>query len=440
MRSAEETVTSTQRVPFENWPLVTNIRTCEDFEGVFKALADTSDDVLASNCPVTGQSVLFYAVQRKNDEEALKICTMLCDERKVCSPAWLDANQQSALFFAARDGNVKCVRYLLEKGCNPNHRDSAEQTALFYAAREGRTDVVEALLDAGADINAMDHLGQTALFYASRDGRFETVKAMVSRGADVAVRDKYKRTAGWFAHQRNHQALFEFLKDRGGYGELDAVADAGGTPGINRSLKRGRSDNSNVCQRKCYRLVVKGPYDTYYSAPNGIIALFEQRFPNIAVWDKSSPSPVETVANDLIPKWQSIASRMLEELSAVEGGWIFTKPVDCKAWGCPDYFDVIKNPMDYSKIKKKFKTRQYTRCSQFMDDMNLVFSNCFKYNKPESAVAGVARTVQSAFNAAVATNGLQEILDKEQELLEEWYPKLYKQLEDELKESQVNQS
>ena len=33
--------------------------------------------------------------------------------------------------------------------------------------------------------------------------------------------------------------------------------------------------------------------------------------------------------------------------------WVFGKPVDPVALHIPDYFDIIKNPMDFGKIKEK---------------------------------------------------------------------------------------
>jgi hypothetical protein len=48
--------------------------------------------------------------------------------------------------------------------------------------------------------------------------------------------------------------------------------------------------------------------------------------------------------------------------------------------GIPDYFDIIKRPMDFSTIKKKINNYQYRNCQEFCDDMNLVFDNCLLYN------------------------------------------------------------
>ena len=39
----------------------------------------------------------------------------------------------------------------------------------------------------------------------------------------------------------------------------------------------------------------------------------------------------------------------------------------------PDYFDIIRNPMDFSTIKKKLNNCQYTNGREFCNDMEQVF-------------------------------------------------------------------
>jgi hypothetical protein len=42
---------------------------------------------------------------------------------------------------------------------------------------------------------------------------------------------------------------------------------------------------------------------------------------------------------------------ILQELMAHEYGWVFNTPVDPILLNIPDYFDIIKNPMDLGTIK-----------------------------------------------------------------------------------------
>eukprot|EP00833_Pecoramyces_ruminatium_P005397 jgi/Orpsp1_1/1179429/evm.model.c7180000069315.1 len=70
----------------------------------------------------------------------------------------------------------------------------------------------------------------------------------------------------------------------------------------------------------------------------------------------------------------------------------FLKPVDPVLLNIPDYFTVIKHPMDLSTIKEKIKLNKYSNINDYISDIELMFNNCFKYNPPTNPVhiAGVA--------------------------------------------------
>lgn len=46
----------------------------------------------------------------------------------------------------------------------------------------------------------------------------------------------------------------------------------------------------------------------------------------------------------------------------------------------PDYYDIIKKPMDLGAVLKKVKSGQYKAKGQFIEDLELIWSNCFTYN------------------------------------------------------------
>lgn len=53
----------------------------------------------------------------------------------------------------------------------------------------------------------------------------------------------------------------------------------------------------------------------------------------------------------------------------------------------PDYFEVVKHPMDFGTIKNKLALNQYRGgLQEFIDDINLTFDNCIKYNGENSNV------------------------------------------------------
>jgi hypothetical protein len=60
--------------------------------------------------------------------------------------------------------------------------------------------------------------------------------------------------------------------------------------------------------------------------------------------------------------------------------WIFYVPVDPVALSLPDYFDVIKKPMDLGTIRRKMDAGEYLYPHQFAEDVRQMFTNCYRYN------------------------------------------------------------
>lgn len=53
----------------------------------------------------------------------------------------------------------------------------------------------------------------------------------------------------------------------------------------------------------------------------------------------------------------------------------------------PDYFSVIEKPMDLTTIKDKLDAGEYSRDEDVIQDVALVFLNCFTYNQETHPVA-----------------------------------------------------
>jgi hypothetical protein len=51
------------------------------------------------------------------------------------------------------------------------------------------------------------------------------------------------------------------------------------------------------------------------------------------------------------PKWMLVAWDIYTLLYNHNKGLMFHEPVDTEALGCPDYYNVIKNPMDLETMK-----------------------------------------------------------------------------------------
>lgn len=78
-----------------------------------------------------------------------------------------------------------------------------------------------------------------------------------------------------------------------------------------------------------------------------------------------------------------------------EYAWPFWQPVNPVEY--PDYAQKIKRPMDLSTIKTKLESGQYITLNDYANDMRLMFSNCLRYNTPESAIIEQARKLREQF-------------------------------------------
>ncbi|GJZ94906.1 transcription factor GTE1-like protein [Tanacetum coccineum] len=78
----------------------------------------------------------------------------------------------------------------------------------------------------------------------------------------------------------------------------------------------------------------------------------------------------------------------------------FLKPVDVVGLGLHDYNEIIKNPMDFSTIDKKWKAKDgsgYTNVREMYADVRLIFKNAMKYNKETHDVHVMAKTLLDKF-------------------------------------------
>ncbi|XP_074489685.1 bromodomain-containing protein 1-like isoform X1 [Sebastes fasciatus] len=73
---------------------------------------------------------------------------------------------------------------------------------------------------------------------------------------------------------------------------------------------------------------------------------------------------------------------VLSQLQEKDQYTIFTQPVNIKE--VPDYLDHIKNPMDFSTMRKRIDAHDYRSLEDFEADFNLIIFNCMKYNAKDT--------------------------------------------------------
>ncbi len=88
----------------------------------------------------------------------------------------------------------------------------------------------------------------------------------------------------------------------------------------------------------------------------------------------------------------------------------------------PDYFEVIKNPIDFDRVNAKMKQGSYSSIDECLADFMLMFDNASKYNEPDSQIYKDALTLQSlaqrvARNLQEDESGVPDVQGAVQELL-----------------------
>lgn len=108
-------------------------------------------------------------------------------------PIWSESSLTATagpLHDAAKEGDLKRIQTLIEKGTNINAKDENDLTALHYAAIEAHRSIGELLVDNGANVNAQNQKGWAPLHHAVFHGKKEIVEVLVAHGADVNIKDK----------------------------------------------------------------------------------------------------------------------------------------------------------------------------------------------------------------------------------------------------------
>ncbi|KAI8124900.1 Nucleosome-remodeling factor subunit NURF301 [Lucilia cuprina] len=87
--------------------------------------------------------------------------------------------------------------------------------------------------------------------------------------------------------------------------------------------------------------------------------------------------------------------KLIKQIRSHKSAWPFMEPVDPKE--APDYYKVIKEPMDLKQIEENLNKNIYSKLSEFIGDMTKIFDNCRYYNPKESSFYKCAEALESYF-------------------------------------------
>jgi ankyrin repeat protein len=123
-----------------------------------------------------------------------------------------DADGRTALYWAAREGRACAVRALLARGAAVDAARDARFTPLYVASWGGHVEAVRELLARGAAVDAAEAGGCTPLIVACAQGHVEVVRELLSHNTNPAVWSNDGTTPASIAAERGHHAVLRLLR------------------------------------------------------------------------------------------------------------------------------------------------------------------------------------------------------------------------------------
>uniref|UniRef100_H3D9E3 Bromodomain PHD finger transcription factor n=1 Tax=Tetraodon nigroviridis TaxID=99883 RepID=H3D9E3_TETNG len=167
------------------------------------------------------------------------------------------------------------------------------------------------------------------------------------------------------------------------------------------STKESKKDTKLYC-------ICKTPYDEtkfyigcdrcqnwYHGRCVGILQSEANHIDEYVCPQCQSTEDAMTVFAPLTDKDYEGLRRTLRSLQAHKMAWPFLEPVDTN--DAPDYYRVIKEPMDLSTMEERLQRREYVKLTEFVADMTKIFDNCRYYNPSDSPFYQCAEVLENFF-------------------------------------------
>ena len=89
--------------------------------------------------------------------------------------------------------------------------------------------------------------------------------------------------------------------------------------------------------------------------------------------------------------------KIISTIKKLKEAYEFLEPVDYVKYNIPDYLDIIKYPSDLSKIQFKLENNNYQTIQLFLNDVQLIWDNCYTYNPPNNSISKYAQLCEKKF-------------------------------------------
>ena len=106
---------------------------------------------------------------------------------------------------------------------------------------------------------------------------------------------------------------------------------------------------------------------------------------------------------------------LLNNMMKHKDGWPFDRPITRS--DAPDYFEIIKKPLDLGTIRTALLHMKYTCNQEVLSDIKIVFGNCYRYNAEDAEEYQCAGRLEKYFEKIARKLGLVEEEDLENQPL-----------------------
>ena len=140
-----------------------------------------------------------------------------------------DSKGATPLMWAAKYGNLKFAKLLLEQEADPTLADMQGRTSLTHAAQAGFQDLVKLLLEAeGVCADFPDERGRTSFSLAAERGHVGVVKILLERSnVNPDSSDEGGRTPLSYAAEDGHENMVKILLERRDINQIRRIKMAG---------------------------------------------------------------------------------------------------------------------------------------------------------------------------------------------------------------------
>lgn len=85
-----------------------------------------------------------------------------------------------------------------------------------------------------------------------------------------------------------------------------------------------------------------------------------------------------------------------------KSSWPFIGAVDADALGIPEYYEIIKEPMDLTNIESKLKSEKYNDFLEFQADVLKIIENSYRFNEANEEFLKITSEFENFFNKTIA--------------------------------------